>query len=68
MHKFLFFNHFIKCLYMFRALCAHNQEVKIVLCIIWNQHTLQLADLCTGILSSCARDGHLQGVVIPYAV
>jgi len=53
---------------MFRALCAHNQEVKIVLCIIWNQHTLQLADLCTGILSSCARDGHLQGVVIPYAV
>jgi len=30
MHKFLFYNKFIICLYMFRALCAHNQEVKIV--------------------------------------
>ena len=31
MHKILFYNKFIKCLYMFRALCAHHQEVKIVL-------------------------------------
>ena len=29
-HKFLFYNKFIICLYMFRALCAHHQEVKIV--------------------------------------
>jgi len=31
MHKFLFYNKFIIYLYMFRALCAHHQEVKIVL-------------------------------------
>jgi len=24
---------------MFRALCAHHQEVKIVLCSIWCHHT-----------------------------
>ena len=32
MHKFLFYNKFIIHLYMFRALCAHHQEVKM--CII----------------------------------
>ena len=31
MHKILFYNKFIKRLYMFRALCAYHQEVKIVL-------------------------------------
>jgi len=31
MHKFLFYNKFIIFLYIFRALCAHHQEVKIVL-------------------------------------
>ena len=35
MHKFLFYNKFIICLYMFRALYAHHQEVKIVLYSIW---------------------------------
>ena len=30
---------FIICLYMFRALCAHHQEVKIVLYSIWYRHT-----------------------------
>jgi len=30
MHKNVFCNKFITCLYMFRALCAHHQEVKIV--------------------------------------
>ena len=29
--KNLFYNKFISCLYMFRAPCAHRQEVKIVL-------------------------------------
>jgi len=33
--KFLFYNKFIICLYMFRALCAHHQEVKIVLYSLW---------------------------------
>jgi len=30
MHNILFYNKFIKRLYMFRALCAHHQGVKIV--------------------------------------
>ena len=39
MHKFLFHNKFIVFLYMFRALCAHHQEVKTVLYSIWYHHT-----------------------------
>jgi len=39
MHKILFYNKFIICLYMFQALCAHHQEVKIVLYSIWYHHT-----------------------------
>jgi len=39
MHKFLFYTKFIICLYMFRALCAHHQEVKIILYSIWYHHT-----------------------------
>jgi len=39
MNKFLLYNKFIICLYMFRKLCAHHQEVKIVLFSIWYQHT-----------------------------
>ena len=30
---------FISCLYMFRAPCAHRQEVKIVLYSLWYHHT-----------------------------
>ena len=39
MHKILFYNKFITCLYMFQALCAHHQKVKIVLYSIWYHHT-----------------------------
>ena len=39
MHKFLFYSKFIIRLYMFRTLCAHHQEVKIVLYSIWHRHT-----------------------------
>jgi len=39
MHKILFYNKFISFLYKFRALCAHHQEVKIVLYSIWYRHT-----------------------------
>ena len=35
----LFNNKFISCLYMFRALWAHRQEVKILLYSIWCHHT-----------------------------
>jgi len=31
MHKIFFYNKFIIRLYMFRTLCAHHQEVKVVL-------------------------------------
>jgi len=39
MQKILFYNKFIIRLYMFRALCAHRQEVKIVFYSIWYHHT-----------------------------
>jgi len=39
MHKILFYNKFIICLYMFRALCSQYQEVKIVLYSVWYHHT-----------------------------
>jgi len=39
MHKILFYNKFIICLYMFRAQYAHHQEVKVVLYSIWCHHT-----------------------------
>ena len=35
----LFYNKFISCLYMFRAPCAHHQEVNIVLYSLWYHHT-----------------------------
>ena len=56
----LFYNKFVICLYMFRALCAHHQEVKIVLYSIWYHHTCRWP--------SRARDDHLQSVMIPDAV
>ena len=40
MHKILFYNKFIIRLYMFLALCAHHQAVKIVLYTIWYRYTL----------------------------
>jgi len=43
---------FIICLYMFRALCAHHQEVRIVLYSIWYHHTCRWP--------SGALDSHLQ--------
>jgi len=39
MHKILFYNKFIICFYMFRALYAHHQEVKIVLYNVWCHYT-----------------------------
>ena len=45
MQKFLFYNKFIIFIYMFRALCAHHQEVKIVLYSIWYHHSLGIFTL-----------------------
>jgi len=39
MHKILFYNKFIIRLYLFRELCAHHQEVEIVLYSMWYHHT-----------------------------
>jgi len=50
--QILVYKKFIIFLYMFRTLCAHHQEAKIVLCS-W---------------PSGASDGHLQSVMIPDAV
>jgi len=63
MHKFVHYNKFIICLYMFRALCAYHQEVKIVLYSIWYHHTCRWPsgaqvergpslNLCTGRLTT----------------
>ena len=56
-----FYNKFIIRLYIFRALYAYHQEVKIVLYSIWYYHTYRwpsLAQVESGL--TCARDGHLQ--------
>jgi len=45
MHKVFFYNKFIIRLYMFRAICAHHQEVKIVLYSIWYHHTCRWPSL-----------------------
>jgi len=46
---------------MFRALCAHHQEVKIVLYSIWYHQTCRWpSGAQVSPLSTCARDGHLQ--------
>ena len=62
--KNLFYNKFISCLYMFRAPCAHRQEVKTVLYSLWYRHTFRWpsgAQSRRGLLSlsTCAPDGHL---------
>ena len=55
MHKLLFCNKFIIYLYIFRALCAHHQYVKIVLYSICYHYTCRWPSgaqvergLCTG--------------------
>jgi len=53
----LFYNKFIMRLYMFRALCAHHQEVKIVLYSIWCHHTCR----CTG----CERGPLIRAQINP---
>ena len=59
MQKILFYNKLIIILYMFRALCAHHQEIKLVLCSIWyhrNYRRSSGAEVERGL----ARDGYVQ--------
>ena len=44
MHKICFTISFISCLYVFRAPCAHHQEVKIALHSLWYHHTYRCGD------------------------
>jgi len=44
---------------MFRALCAHHQEVKIVLYSTWCHHTCRWPPV-HGLREDCARESHLQ--------
>ena len=74
MYKFFFYK-LIICLYMFRALCAHHEEVKIVLYSIWYRHTAvggrpvhRLGEDRLSPLSTGAPDDHLQSVMIPDTV
>ena len=39
MHKIVIYNKFITRLYMYRVICAHHQEAKIVFYSFWYQHT-----------------------------
>ena len=59
--NFCFTISFISCLYMFRAPCAHHQEVKIALHSLWYHHTYRWPSraqvwwyqrLCNAILTS----------------
>ena len=59
MHKILFYNKFITCPYMFRALCAHYQGSKlyytasVIITPVGGRPVHRLRE-------DCARDGHLQ--------
>jgi len=67
MQKILFYYKFIKRLYMFRALRAHHQVVKIVYTA--SGIIAPVGGQVKGrLLSTCAPNGHLQSVTIPDAV
>ena len=63
----LFYNKFISCLYMFRAPCAHHQEVKIVLYNMWYHHTCRWPVGAQSSLNLCTGRPPI-GVMIPQAV
>ena len=59
----LFYNKFISCLYMFRAPCAHRQEVKIVLYSLWYHHIMPLHVSSTMCSSSGGQNCIIQPLV-----
>ena len=67
MQKIFFYNKFIICLYMFQALCAHHQEVKIVLYSIWYHHTYRWLPRAQSSLNLCTGRPPT-GVMLPDAV
>jgi len=67
MHKIFFHNKFIIHLYMFRALCAHHQEVKIVFYSTWYHHTCRWPSRAQSSLNLCIGRPPT-GVMTPDAV
>jgi len=65
MQKFFFYNKFTIRLYMFRAICAHYQEIKIVLYSIFYRHTCRWP---SGAQVERGLDQPPTGVKIPNAV
>jgi len=63
MHKILLYNNFISCLYMFRALRAHRQEVKIVLWSLWYHHTYWWPSRAFGIISFKMHGTHVKKIM-----
>ena len=63
----MFYNKFISCLYTFQALCAHHQEVKIVLYGIWYRHTYWWPSGAQSSLNLCTGRPPI-GVMIPETV
>ena len=63
----LFYSKFIIRLYMFRAPCAHRQEVKIVLYVLWYHHTCRWPCRAQSSLKVCTGRPPT-GVMIPDAV
>ena len=58
MHKFLFYNVFIVCLCMFRALCVHHQEFKLCYTASVSSHTVSgcpahMLVILTGNINQC---------------
>jgi len=72
MHKIFFYNKFTMRLYMFLALCAHHQEVKILLYSIWYHHTCRWPSGAQVGSNQSALNLHMgrppTGVMIPDAV
>jgi len=68
MQKFLFYNKFIIFLYMFRALCAYHQEVKIVLYSMWYRHTCRCPSGAHQSSLNLSTGQPPTGVMIPDAV
>ena len=63
----LFYNEFSVVLYVARALCAHHQEVKLVLHSMWYHHTCRWLSGAQSSLN--LRTGRPRiGVMIPDAV
>jgi len=61
----LFYNKFISCHYMFRAQCAHHQEVKIGLHSLWYHQTYRWPS-CAQVETAIFRCDDTRGCVMQF--